>query len=362
MLFGEFEERQRSSEQIVFDESIEVSASFDGLCLVNGLYALPLEAVSALLPRCESISVLDENGSAMADLITCRGEEFTPTQYSAAYLSAYLAEIDATRFGFPGNFARDYLIIDEGRVNDYNSSKLHSSPIWGGFLHATPPVPLLLTKDSDPIMAIGGIASLSQIELETAQRSILQPFAFERYLKLYHLLELRFDQDIVRKIQELGDDIKGISKILSKYDRTEVVKLKEVIEQCRNPRAVVDCLSAISADPRWHPYIRSMFFEYGTGGNPILLKEDEFMWTLGNSGFSFESMRTVAGISKNLKAQQQQRAFEKFCLSLSTYWIYKVRCSIAHSKIGEYILRAEDEPFVAFFAERLLRCVLSHVL
>lgn len=43
------------------------------------------------------------------------------------------------------------------------------------------------------------------------------------------------------------------------------------------------------------------------------------------------------------------------------YLIYRVRCSIAHSRIGEHILTQSDEEFVANVAEPLLKSLLIEI-
>jgi len=55
------------------------------------------------------------------------------------------------------------------------------------------------------------------------------PYAFERYLKLYHLLELSFDHDTVEKIRGLGQDLHGIGQILAQHKRDEFDRLKQLL-------------------------------------------------------------------------------------------------------------------------------------
>ena len=47
--------------------------------------------------------------------------------------------------------------------------------------------------------------------------------------------------------------------------------------------------------------------------------------------------------------------YKTFILNLASYWIYRIRSSIAHSKIGEYQLSYTDEAFMIEFAEPLLQ-------
>jgi len=45
---------------------------------------------------------------------------------------------------------------------------------------------------------------------------------------------------------------------------------------------------------------------------------------------------------------------QKIC-EISAYWVYRIRCSIAHNKIGEYILNYKDEEFLVNCAEPFLK-------
>ncbi|MBK7129689.1 MAG: hypothetical protein IPH66_10055 [Crocinitomicaceae bacterium] len=50
--------------------------------------------------------------------------------------------------------------------------------------------------------------------------------------------------------------------------------------------------------------------------------------------------------------------YNKFIINVTAYWIYRIRCSIAHNKIGEYHLSWNDENFIVDFGEPLLKEVL----
>jgi hypothetical protein len=54
----------------------------------------------------------------------------------------------------------------------------------------------------------------------------------------------------------------------------------------------------------------------------------------------------------------QPTDYPKFIHTITSYWIYRIRCSIAHFKIGEYILTRDKEDFIVEFAEPLIKEVL----
>jgi hypothetical protein len=345
------------------DPSLSIQAASDGACLVDGFYALPLESTSSIYPRNSNFSVSDEAGTVIGDLLTCRGEEFSLARFSALYLAAYLNEVSKEQYGQRGRFARDYLLVYESQLHEYRRDFMDSTAVWGGFQHANVPIGKPSAQlSTTSIIARTGVKLASDIHLETAGRSVMQPYAFERFLKLYHLLELTFDQEIVKKIQALGDDLRGIGKILSNYADKELDRLKQILTSCTKPSEVIACIQEICADNRWHDNIRTIFFDYGKNGNPLSGKTHLFITMLKTDGYTIQGLKELGIIPGGKNRGTEQKLFEHFSLDLAAYWIYRVRCSIAHSRIGEYVMRSEDEAFVALFAEKLLRCVLVLVL
>ena len=66
----------------------------------------------------------------------------------------------------------------------------------------------------------------------------------------------------------------------------------------------------------------------------------------------------VNPVSIDTYAKIRSVDYNKFIYTITAYWIYRIRCSIAHSKIGEYILTRDNEEFIVEFAEPLLKEVL----
>lgn len=368
MLFAEFEQHRNNPDAPAPDPSLKVEQAAGGLCAVDGLYPLALEASSGLYPSGHSIQVLDENGLPLGELLTCQGEDFNIPRFSAAYLAAYLADIPSAEYGLPGSFSSDYLLIRNDRLDEYRTQYLEGSPVWGGFQHLTANRTAHIVTSVDPIRARSGIRLPTEIHVESAARSVLQPFAFERFLKLYHLLELSFDLHIVEKIKGLNDDLRGIGKIFSSLESDELNRLKLIIRECRNPDAVVECIRILVQDSRWWDRIETIFFEFGKSGNPVHIDKEQAFLNAIKIAYTFDSIQPSAVISGGHSrsgggaSAAQLKAFHIFTLNLAAYWIYRVRSCVAHNRIGEYVMRDDDEPFVRFFAEPLLRCVLAQVL
>jgi hypothetical protein len=362
MLFTEFEQVSSSPDVVRPDPLLTVTGSTDNICVVDGLYPFPLEATSTGFPRGAAIPVVDESGASIGELLTCAGEEYALPRFSGSYVASYLSDVTLTTYGQVGHFLRDYFVVDERRADDYRARYLEGSAVWGGFEHYTGHAAPNRETTAEPIRAVQNITYSIDSYRQAAQRSVLQPFAFERFLKLYHLLELSFDLHIVTEIRGLGNDLVGIGQIFSNLNSKEMHRLKTIIGTCRDPGRIVECIAKITADPRWHNYIKVIFFDFSKEGNPLASKSAAFLDALTLGRYSITNMGAVAGIPSGNNPRAQQEGFEAFSLTLAAYWIYRVRSCIAHNRVGEYVMQNNDEPFIIYFAEPLIRCVLTELL
>jgi len=174
------------------------------------------------------------------------------------------------------------------------------------------------------------------------------------------LLELRFDYDIVERIKNLGDDLKGIGQIFSDFGREEVRRLKSVIEpRIKNVDALEVRLNGVKHSADCEERAKDIFFRYGKDTNPLRDKESQYDLVMVQGGFSKDlakSAKLIGGPEAALDA-----IYRKLLIDVASYWIYRVRSSIAHSRIGEYVMTSSDEEFVVEFAEPLLREVIVQV-
>ena len=364
MQFEEFDAYRQVEGALSPDESLIFEGGEDGVCIVNGSFPIPLKATSTLYPRNEILEIIDERGVRIGDLLTCKDEEYASVSaFSNLYLAAYLFEVPKDRYGMPGRFECDYLLIDKDRLREYRLDFLDSSAIWGGFQHLQGPIktaPSILTPYQ--IIAKKDIKLPTPMHMEAASRSVSQPQAFERFLKLYHILELSFDLEIVHRINRLGADLNGIGEILSNYSAKEFNRLSQIIGRSTNPPIIAQCLNQLCLDAQWYPKIQRIFFDYGKESNPLDMKGEEFIRAIAATGFTLQTTIDLGVIKRSNSNTDQQKRFEALAKKLAAYWIYRVRCSIAHNRIGEYVMTSSDEHFVAFFAEPLLRCVLETTL
>ncbi len=272
---------------------------------------------------------------------------FTDDQYVA-----YLTEASMDQVGANYRFQDDFVVINHGDRARYEGSFLQTSGLWGGFVHVNTPrqAPKVSTKATVSILALPNLTLPTSHHEANLFRSSQVAFAFERFLKLYHLLELMFDWKVVETIKSLGPDLQGIGELMSKYSTKELAQLRWLFNQMITDLAPL----ALALDSVFHfqPIAQKVFFDFGKDGNPF----DEWQ--------RFIDIRDKGGFDKAAIQKWRSRKdddYKKLIIDVSSYWIYRIRCCIAHSRIGEYVMTHADEEFVIDFGEPLLRVVLLQV-
>lgn len=326
---------------------------FNDQLAINHKIALPLHSVSSVYNGQVEIEVNDSAGNTLGVLCLCKHTDIDLSMMTETQLICYLSEIEKEYYGEPYKFQNNYLVVDIDVYDDYNKNYLSTSFLWGGFVHLENGTKHPYTQTVTSIVAVPNIKLPTDYHVETGIRGISQPFAFERYLKFYHLLELLFDYDTVEKIKNLPDDLMGVGQILSKYDRNEVERLKYVIEnRCQDYQKVAIKLNSAFVSDEFQKKVKTIFFEYGKEHNPFRdEREEKFDQLMSRGGFTEENAREV-------KLAKNEKEYEKLVFNTAIYWLYRIRCSIAHSRIGEYVMTMDDEKFIVEFAEPLLKEIL----
>lgn len=337
----------------------------DGICTLNGMIPIPVEAVSFAYKVDEDIEIYDEHNNFLGFLCICK--VITTENLTEARYIAYINEVNIERFqlGFPYTFTKSYLVLNVAKYDDYINKYMTSAPIWGGFFHANTQSILHPAYQFQPsqLIARPEIILPTRFHQESSIRSVVQPYAFERFLKLYHLLELVFDYNLVQEIKNLNDDLQGIGELLNQYSSNkEIDRLKKLLktkyEQGKvNVDKIADCLNRINSINYIAKGIK-IFFDYGKDGNPYPK----------NNRISFTDLMAIGGFKRNNTKENNhlckgitQDNYDDLVIDFSAYCIYRVRCCTAHNRIGEYVMSNDDEEFVVEFAEPLLREILCQI-
>jgi len=245
-------------------------------------------------------------------------------------------------------FKSDYLLIKKRNFNKYKRKQKKTSPLWGNFFHLDD-IPSITFEETNTITELKVRESLkveNQVYYDNLYLSIIEPNPFNRFLKLYHLLELQFDMHTAEKIQSLllqGNKEKEISSKLKEYTQVEIKRFFSLIqERCTDFNALLNKMNEVIL---FQADAEKIFYEYGKDSNPLRKKKDFKDILSEPSGLKFTNQSYIEGLGAN---------YSTIIPKLCAYWIYRVRCSIAHNKFGEYMMDQDDEDFVVKFAEPLL--------
>jgi hypothetical protein len=304
----------------------------DGRLAVNDRVALRIKC-DVSMPRGMDIEVFADDKTLLGVLCFTSNETGDYQNTTEYRLAAYLTELQPEEFDLARSLRDDYIVIDKGLVTEYLQEYASSSAIWGGFVHIGNS-DRICTRVAPFIEAYKGM----RLPLDTSEvlcrRAIFAAHPFERFLKHYHQLELLVDWHVAKRISRLPNDLNGFDKIMSAYGAGDLVRIKDLVSTfCTNPQEIRGKMAAAN---QFMATSTSMFQEFGKPGNP-----------LSSAGWEKWKAGTIA---------------EKEILDTAAYWIFRVRCSIAHHRVGEYLIKESDEEFIVSFAEPLLLAVIRQVL
>lgn len=338
------------------DAPVSITDAFvlDNYLVINNYVSLRVEKISNSYISANPIPIT-LNGIVKGYLIFTKEKEDVEidnmTELEFISFLSFAQNIDYDQATF--RFQTDFILIKDDFFLDYIEEYMNTSMIWGGFTHLfVGGTPVSKYKKALLNIEMGvKIRDLDSYSYESCVRAIEQPYAFERFLKLYHLLELQFDYFIINKIKSLTipQDSNKIGKTLNEYSNSELLRLTEIIEfYCTDIPSLEQKLSTVIG---FTSIAEEIFIDFGKSKSDIHLTNlTKFRAVVSSGSFT----------SANLHALKVPSSGDhsKFIVNLTAYWIYRIRCSIAHNRIGEYLLSWNDENFIVEFGEPLLKEVL----
>lgn len=256
-------------------------------------------------------------------------------------------------------FSGDYVVIERERLEEYNIHQA-TSAFWGQYLHA------------DQANFPGGVDISEQERIVVDERAlILTPRHFEslakyaaygrstdRFLFLYHFIEIDFEREFIRRIKQIDENGSyGVSRVLKDLGGNEELPRLVALIAGMSTTGLERCANVLR---RHFDVAESVFYEFGKESNPIKERADFRAYfrdcpTVSNFAFT-EFKRANGSITLNF-SQRYEENLKKVC----AYWIYRVRCCIAHNKMGEYhMMTASDMSFLDEFALPMLREMVSY--
>ncbi|MBI9058396.1 MAG: hypothetical protein JEZ01_11595 [Labilibaculum sp.] len=344
-----FEEIKELKNMGITPSPLRSRSLFHGKINVNHKIALKVESIASIYKTDLDVSVYSPTGDEIGVLVFTK--ELGKTNWGNLTENQFVAFLNEASFPTRNDdyiFKNNYLLVNDSFYLEYIENHKDLAPLWGNFSHPSSDLMYSYNKTISQIN-IENYTIDKRIFIENAKRSVLQPFAHERFLKLYHLLELRFDSDIIEEVKQLDIDIapEKIGQIFSNYSKNELPRLQYIIEHnCNDINSLVLLMNNIN---NYTDVAQNIFYKFGKESNPF--KSEVQFLNVVPLGFSEQNLR-----ANSLNFQNNYSFFIK---KLVAYWIYRIRCSIAHNKIGEYILSYNDEKFIAEFAEPLIKEIIK---
>lgn len=325
------------------------------LFCVGELVPLPLEGVASSVNRVSDLELQDESGVTVGTLcFTSQKRGAVPSSLTAWQYAAYLSEVELVDAGQPYDFQRDYVVINASFVEKYLDEYWDGAPIWGGFTHS--PLPSRLAA---PVVTscrmVPALVLPTPYHKQALNRYVEASNSFDRFLKLYHSIELLFDFAIMRQMQGIQDDLAGFQKLISSYSSKEVDRLRHIIDEfCDDPSSLAQKLEPVA---QFSTRAHDVFMLHSKEGNPL---------KAAPAWHKFNALAAAGQLSEtDIRAAKElgdkRSDYKSFMASIAAYWIYRVRSSIAHHRVGEFIFVDSDEDFMVHFAEPLMLEVVRQV-
>lgn len=330
--------------------------AYENHYIINNYVAFKVDNLSSQYKRTSPVSITLGN-DIYGDLIFTKNKGdvniYEMTEYEFISFLTYAKEENYYYSTY--KFDCDFLLIKEDFFISYISDYEKTSMLWGGFSH--PPqagAPNVKYQKEYISIDLGNpLKDFDNYSYESCIRAIEQPYAFERFLKLYHLLELQFDYFIIEKIKNLTvpADSNKIGKVLNEYSHREIDRLTEIIaHHCTDVSKLEVVLANVSSFPQ---IAEDMFFNFSKSTGKYHLSDlPKFQIAVTSNDFTLPFLFSHRIHANDIVEHQ------KFIVGIASYWIYRIRCSIAHNRIGEYLLSWDDENFIVEFGEPLLKEVL----
>lgn len=260
------------------------------------------------------------------------------------YIWNYYRKTGKNLTEFPSNF----LIIQKNYFEQYYDNHLKTSSLWGGFKHDE-----MQISSFSPVIEIflpeNPIVFPTLTNEATSNSSVYTNHIYDVFLKKYHQLELVFNLIFVKQIQKIENfnDLKKIHTIYKNMNKDEIDSIIYLFSTFCSENKKIKIMKIIMFGFDNYPDIcEELLFEYGKDSNPIKtedlkLKFLSFIQKCNQDNPS--NLSDYRQISKELKFKTTTLEFDTFINKFICYVIYRIRCSIAHSKLSEFIFSLEQD-------------------
>lgn len=362
------------------DLYINIKEYSDGDLITEEKFAfIDVTSVSNKLLAQAPLEIKDESNDSLGYLVIGDGKTRSITDLPSIHIAAslYFLLTDQINNGTskedvnpPVDFEssmivedRSVLLISENRLQNYKETYMTGSDLWGGFSHRQ-----MDSVEHDEITSLEAVPNISlptDAHKNKAYYSTSSDNSFTRFLSKYQIIELMFDYITVAKLRVSKDDLFEFRDIMNEYDREDIRMLKSVLKNY-----VLDISQLSESMYKFSEFkdtTKLIFQKHSKDSNPIKKEANfnQFWEALERKKLTYIDLNANPELKFLTLPKPEKGGEAVFAIALKnivSYWIYRIRCSIAHNKIGEHIFTDTDEPFIVDAAEPLLDEVLRQLL
>ncbi len=261
---------------------------------------------------------------------------------------------------------RNHYVAIKSEFYEYYKTVMSTSEYWGGYTHKD--LNSTTSRVIKKIQIHDEIKTPSLNHEESIVLAIHSTSSFERFLKYYHQIELLFDSLFIAKLKNINStDLKDYSIIIKEFNqakKSEIESFKYILKKyISNYTLIIEKMKLVQN----HLAIANeMFFILGKDTNPLKSEEEwilliDLLSTNSFNSSNCSAAKKINGSNTKLISKDNQETFNAFVINLCSYWIYRMRCCIAHNKLGEYIFSYNDEGLVSEFGEHLLLEIIKDI-
>ncbi|MFQ2034521.1 hypothetical protein ACK35Y_16535 [Aeromonas veronii] len=251
------------------------------------------------------------------------------------------------------------LLIHASQVSEYIANYMDGCELWGGFSHQEQARNQSLIVEE--IKAYKGIRYPTNEQKSKILDSVHSNNSFDRFLKKYQLIELLYDYILIARLRTIDPSLSHFRHTMNSYNKDECETLKEIINKYVDEPS--EYLSVLYDSSNYEDVVLDIFKKHSKDSNPLKddTNWDRFWRAVQSQKLSFADVGGSQEYRFNKECHKDTATYNKGLNNIVAYWIYRVRCSIAHYKIGEFIFSSEHEEFVVKIVEKLLDEVLFQI-
>jgi hypothetical protein len=251
------------------------------------------------------------------------------------------------------------LLIHTSQVSEYIANYMDGCELWGGFSHKEQARNQSLIVEE--IKAYKGIRYPTDEQKNKILDSVHSNNSFDRFLKKYQLIELLYDYILIARLRTIDPSLSHFRHTMNSYTKDECETLKEIINTYVDEPSKY--LSVLYDSSNYEDVVLDIFKKHSKDSNPLKddTNWDRFWLAVQSQKLSFADVVGNQEYRFNKDCHKDTAPYNKGLNNIIAYWIYRVRCSIAHYKIGEFIFSSEHEEFVVKIVEKLLDEVLFQI-